>query len=683
MESGRDVPTLGDVKEQAEQIDSFQDLDAVLKNAKTLRPTRQRAVLETIKNTCHDADNLPSLGIGELKDELDEMESFTTNTDSDESIETRYSSDRIDKAKDLLENKHILKKVKTVLDHRIAGEDRTKMGVFLQLLTKDFEEPLMVFGIQKQGEGKSFIAKNVIDLFPDHMVENMTDATKSSIYRVAQNEGPDYFEDKIVYFGEIPEDEDDRTVFQIFRQLVSEGKVSKRLVLDEGGTMESGKLELEGAPAMITTTTDPERIDPQDMSRGVEYTPSMTPEQNKAVREYQNREAELPDHATEPVEIDDLAETIRCALDLLSQEEISITNPFVRDIDEIVPDDADNIKRDYKKILKVVGRVPTYLYRYQRPTATAGNSQETLTTWKDVIRGIWINKGFINRMLEGRHQSDMDVLETIKQHVDPVDYTIDQIQTRIDNDDSIEGTYFTNDDVENWTGVATGTAQNTTRRLAKHGFIYKDSSRRPNRHYLPKNPESETGQITPRALQGIIERFKDAENVRDWADLFLKFSDIEDREKLLDRVGIDEDLPVEVDLGLVQDMNLPTPVYMEFSGISLNQPESVIVNKNGANISIELRGVNETIYSSSDENRSNDKINNSENDEEDLVSQIERIAADNTQSTAFDEVRELVSDDTDTGELKEYAQILSDQFDLGKGYAESMLREAPSQVGGE
>ncbi|MFB6241734.1 MAG: hypothetical protein ABEJ36_02930 [Candidatus Nanosalina sp.] len=527
-------------------------------------------------------------------------------------LEEKYDSEIIEKAEEMLEEKHILKYVKTVLDHKIAGEDRNKVALFLQLLTKDFEEPLMVFGVQKQGEGKSYLLKSVLDLFPDEMVEDLTDATKASIYRIAEDEGSTYFKDKIVYFGEIPEEEDDREVFQVFRQLVSEGEVNKRLTMDKGEGLESHELHLEGAPCMATTTTDPDRIDKQDLSRGVTFSPSMSDRQYEAVREYQNREEEIPEDALEPQKIKELEKVIKCCIEIIADNEVEVRNPFARDIDELVPERTANIKRDYPKVMRIVGRVPTYLYYRQRPEAESGGTTYKLTTWKDVIRGLWINKDFINGMLEGRVEATLDVLQEIKKKVEPVNYSYDELEELEADDEDIEGVSFTNADVEKWTGINSDTVYNYTRKLEKLGFIYKDKRSRPNKQYLVEEGKTENGGITPRALKVILEAFIEEENVRNWADFSLKFYSFEgDKERIIEKVGLsEEDIPenedLEIDLGLFRSSDYPTPVYMQNSRIKSEVANSLILSKEDANISLRFGGVSKTFTLFDEANKEED-----------------------------------------------------------------------------
>lgn len=539
---------------------------------------------------------------GKMRDRVRELiketyEEEGKEENSEQPLEDLYDVETVTNAKKMLKNQHILKKVKTVLDYKIAGEDRTKLGLFLQLLTKDFEEPLMIYGIQKQGEGKSFIAKNVLELFPERMVINVTDMTKASLYRLVEKESKNYFDGKIVYFGEVPEQEEDRTIFQIFRQLVSEGKVSKILVMEKNGEKETTKLELEGAPAMISTTIDAGRINQEDMSRGVTYSPSMDPKQYEVVREFQNCKESLPEEAVMPKEIQDLEEVVKCAVDMISRKEIKIKNPWVKNINDIIPEHISNIKRDYPKVLKIVGKVPTYLYHKQRVKLDTENNSYYLTDWKDIVRGLWINKEFINGMLEGRVKAVLDAFEVIKDKVERLELSFEEMK----GEEEIQTTGFGNKDLESWMDISSQTARSYTRKLYKMGMIYKDDTQRPHKHYLPKESNTKNGGITLRALHNILAGFIHSEKLGEWANLYYGFLNIEGLEKktLIEKIGINEEnLPITVDFGLIGDYknsSFHNPIYMKNTKRYFDVPKSLKLEMEGSNIMCGLRSVSKTI----------------------------------------------------------------------------------------
>jgi hypothetical protein len=532
----------------------------------------------------------------ELSNEFAEYCRNLSEEESQENLQQRYDEEILEKAEHLLENEHVLEKVKTVLDHRIAGEDVNKMGLFLQLLSKDTDDPLMIFGIQKQGEGKSYLAKNVIDLFPDHQVEKLTDATKSSIYRIAQDEGKDFFDNKIVFFGEIPEDEDDREVFQIFRQLNSEGEVSKRLVMGDSGNMESKKLELEGSPVVISTTVNEGLIDAQDMSRGMAYSPEMSKEQNEKVREYQNMESKYPEELLNPKKIEELEEVITAALDILSEDEVNLQNPFTDDMGNEIPKHSDNIKRDYPKTLKIASEMPAYLYHRQRPKREVLGNEKTFVHWSDVARGIVINKQFINNMIRGTTESTLNAYQKIKQEVEVAAASYGELRDLSDEREDLNWEFFENKDLERWLGCASQTAREYTRQLDRMQLVYKDTSTKPHRHYLANHEDSENVGITLRSLHNIIASVLDREEIGDWARRYYEMTDLEgDMGDVLDEVALTEqDLPVELDLGLKQSDDYPTPLYANSLQRSITEPTRLKLEMDGSIILCRFDSVSES-----------------------------------------------------------------------------------------
>ena len=604
---GPDVKTLEKAMNKAEEYNKeFEDLNAVQ------RVNRQEEIFHMLLNSSkRERTAIFDVMKGSKKDLRDAFREYRDEVfqdlEDEETVEDRYSEEVYQRAEKLLEEEHILKKVKTVLDHRVAGEDVNKLGLFLQLLTKDTDDPLMIFGIQKQGEGKSYLAKKVIDLFPDHMVEKLTDATKSSIYRIAESEGKDYFDGKIVFFGEIPEDEDDREVFQIFRQLVSEGHVEKRLTLEKSGEMESSKLELEGTPAVISTTVNEGLIDAQDMSRGMAYCPEMSKEQNEKVRSFQNTESQFPEHLREPEEIDRLEETIECAMDILAEDEVNIQNPFTPDIDNQVPEHSDNIKRDYPKTLKISAEMPTYLYHRQRPKKEIQDTEYTFVTWKDVVRGLVINKDFINNMIRGQTESVLDAYKVIKEKVEEVEKSYNDMPSYVTERDIEDEDSFTNKDLDKWIGLASQTSRQYTRKLDRMELIYKDTSNRPHQHYLVDNELSETAGITLSSLHIILASVLERKELGEWLDKYYSENGFEGcGDDLVNEIAFsEEDLPVELDIGLKRDTSLPTPLYMKNEQRWINEATGLTVKKEGSVIMCDFDSVSKSFRKDLEESEGN------------------------------------------------------------------------------
>ncbi|MEM2925092.1 MAG: hypothetical protein QXJ68_05330 [Methanocellales archaeon] len=66
-------------------------------------------------------------------------------------------------------------------------------------------------------------------------------------------------------------------------------------------------------------------------------------------------------------EVERWSVVIKCALDILTREEIEVINPFAYAIDEAIVRNSINIKRDRPKIYAIVDAI-TSLHRYQRPS---------------------------------------------------------------------------------------------------------------------------------------------------------------------------------------------------------------------------------------------------------------------------------------------------------------------------
>jgi hypothetical protein len=690
-DESKDIEALEKSMEMAEEYNQeYDNLNAVE------RVQRQEEIFHMLLNSKKmERTAIFDLMTGSKKDLRESFKEYRKNAFEDmedsEMVQDRYDQDVIERAEELLEEEHILKKVKTVLDHRVAGEDVNKLGLFLQLLTKDTEDPLMIFGIQKQGEGKSYLAKKVIDLFPDHMVERLTDATKSSIYRIAQTEGKDYFDGKIVFFGEIPEEEDDREVFQIFRQLVSEGEVQKRLTLEEGGDMESSKLELEGTPVVISTTVNEGLIDAQDMSRGMAYSPEMSKEQNDKVRSFQNTESQFPEHLLEPGEIEELEKTIECAMDILAEDQVNIQNPFTEDIDNQVPKDTDNIKRDYPKTLKISAEMPTYLYHRQRPKKEIRGEEYTYVTWKDVARGIVINKQFINNMIRGQTESVLDAYKVIKEKVEKVEKAYNDMDSFVTELEIDEKDYFTNKDLEKWMGLASQTSREYTRKLDRMELIYKDTSTKTHRHYLVDNELSETAGVTLSSLHMILASVLEREELGDWLDKYYSFTGLEgSREDLLDKIAFsEEDLPVNVDIGLRRDPNLPTPLYLKINQRTINEATGVTIDKDDSVIMCDFDSVPKSFKKDMKESEEKPS-DNQDISEESEESEVEESVKNNTHPPSNQGESEETGEDEGVGvdsnkenPTSQTSQTSPGKEDSGENEENSVIFDKDPEIGEE
>lgn len=481
----------------------------------------------------------------------------------EEKLEDRYEKETIEEANRILREENILKQVKTVLDYKIAGESKNKMGIFLHCLTKDSDQPLIIYGVSKQAEGKSFLVQQILELYPGHQIEEVTDMTPASIYRIAQEHGKDYYDGKIVNLGELSSEDEDDDVSRIFRQLVTEGKVTKQLVMDTEDGQKTKKLELEGAPVLIATTTDADKIDEEDLSRGITYSPDLGDQQDKLIRKFQNKQNELPEEVFYPEEIQELEETLTCCLDIISEQDISIRNPYTQVMDKIVPLDSDNARRDYPKVMKIVAQTVTKLFHKQRPSTELSGQRYCFTSWEDIVRGLMINQDFINNMLDNTLESALQVFETIERKVAPNSLTYQEMETIRNEDGNIGGDPFTNADVRDWTGMKEKTVMNTTKTLDRQKLIFKDYRHRPHKHHLPHDALVQRG-ITPNTHLTIVESALDGKGVEAWFKHSAKYWSLERPEEVKKQLILEpKDLPYRLETGLGRDDSYELPIYLQ------------------------------------------------------------------------------------------------------------------------
>jgi len=231
------------------------------------------------------------------------------------------------------------------------------------------------------------------------------------------------------------------------------------------------------------------------------------------------------------------------------------------------------------------------LYHRQRPKEEMHGKEHTYVTWKDMVRGLVVNRKFVNNMIQGRIESAMDAYGLIQDNVEADSRSYDEL----DNAEEIDGDSFTNMDVKRWMGVEKKTADEYTRKLDEWKLIYKDASTKPHRHYVVDTKKSETAGITLRTLYDIIESVFEREELGEWAKQHCDLTDIEEGEEdVVDKVGFSkDDLPIELDVGLESVQSFRDPLYMKFSQWSINEPTTVKLEMKDGVISCGFGSVSE------------------------------------------------------------------------------------------
>jgi hypothetical protein len=168
----------------------------------------------------------------------------------------------------------------------------------------------------------------------------------------------------------------------------------------------------------------------------------------------------------------------------------------------------------------------------------------------------------------------------------------------------VKAEHFTNKDLEKWMGLASKTAAEYTRKLNKMELIYKDSSTKPNKHYLINTDKTETAGITLRSLHNIIASVISREELGEWARKYYEIMDIEGSGgDILDKVAFSqEDLPISLDIGLERDDTLPTPLYQRFSEYKVEEATGLKLQTDGSVIMYDPRSVIASFSAQDDEN---------------------------------------------------------------------------------
>jgi len=431
------------------------------------------------------------------------------------------------KARELLKDPLLLQKIRTVLDFKIAGMGKKKLATFLCLLSKNLKNPkerisTCIYG--KWGEGKSFLSENVLDLF-DFI--RMNSATLASIYRDSLKDVYCY-DGKILYLGdlsgEIPESL--KEVFEVLKQLVSEGEVVRKIVMDD----DTVELKLRGYPILVwTAQATPD--DDQILSRVLPIQPELSEKQRRIVQIYANYEKELPKEIFYPGEVEELEKVVKKALKILEKEALPVINPYARLINTCMSIHSPNINRDRNKFFGIVSAL-THLYQYQRAKINVNGQEYVVVHPIDILNALYIVGEEFEVLFGGLDQLSQTALEIIKEKVEPISCSLKDLQRRMSNfeepelrkESSIElkTKAFTNTELAEWMNIHQKTASRITKKLFEKGLLDRIKEGRSWKYYLLPEYEqsSKTNGVilfdSRRMLEGLIGE----KELREWLDRY-------------------------------------------------------------------------------------------------------------------------------------------------------------------
>lgn len=280
----------------------------------------------------------------------------------------------------LLEHSGLMKEIQEVLDNEIVGESRTKMLIFLLLLSKDFPSKTGRPGWNIKGDpmsqniilssdsssGKSYIAKRILELMgeegEDYFVFSRITQNALNYYTEINMDG------KIIMIEEMQGLDQNTSQLRIW---MSEGKLDLNSVeeyKDEEGNkkLKNNTKTTMGQPSFITSQAEGV-IENQLNNRTWVLSTDISRKQTKEILGYQDDIA-MGDYISTKEKVRQIKE----ALKLLKQYHFIV--PYADHEILNIPLDDVRSRRDYMKFLSLI-MCSAYLHQKQRliHTDEAGN----------------------------------------------------------------------------------------------------------------------------------------------------------------------------------------------------------------------------------------------------------------------------------------------------------------------
>ncbi|RLI75168.1 hypothetical protein DRP04_13765 [Archaeoglobales archaeon] len=441
------------------------------------------------------------------------------------------SDDLEEKARELLKDPLLLQKIRTVLDFKIAGMGKKKLAIFLCLLSKNLKDPKervssCIYG--KWGEGKSFLAEGVLSLF-DFI--RMNSATLASVYRDSMKD-PWFYDGKILYFGDLGDEipDDLKEVLQLFKQLMTEGEVVKKLVMGSGEELETVELKLYGYPVLIWTAQAPPE-DEQQLSRILPILPELSDKQREIVREFSNFEKELPREKFYPKEIEELERVVKRALKILEKEALPVINPYARLINNCMSVHSPNVNRDRNKFFGIISAI-THLYQFQRAKIKIEDREYVVTHPVDVLYALYLVGEEFETLFGALDTFSQKAYQIIKEKVEPISCSLKELLSRSASFEDVEvrkeATHelktkaFTNEELAEWLNVHVKTARKLTLKLYKKGLLDRIKEGRSWKYYLlPEYKQrGKTNGVVLFDTQSMLEGLLSEKELLEWLDRY-------------------------------------------------------------------------------------------------------------------------------------------------------------------
>jgi hypothetical protein len=219
----------------------------------------------------------------------------------------------------------------------VVGERRNRLILFLAGITKETAMPVSVLIRGPSGCGKSRLIRTVLRLFPPECI-----LARSSLSKKALAHGREPLVGKILYLNEFQGGKD---VLYDLRQQQTEGEVSHEYTVVNGRERRTSIAKRTGLPVVMSTTTAP-NIPDDDLTRNLNITPNLSPEQTRAILRAQAGASNI----YEDVDLEVWNEAIRLVCEWKGEFE---TPPWFCSIVDKLPLRRHRIRRDWPRVISL------------------------------------------------------------------------------------------------------------------------------------------------------------------------------------------------------------------------------------------------------------------------------------------------------------------------------------------
>lgn len=306
----------------------------------------------------------------------------------------------LDEAEKALKHEdNILIYIGCVADWMVAGERLNILFGFLCALNLlIFGEPINFIATGMPGSGKTAIENIIFEMLPSEDVSWEKKPTVAAIFRRSED-NPRYYDRKIVYMGDLGGDKDmesSEEARNVFKELNSDGKMSRPVSAPGSETWVTVDLVLEGKPALFYTTVHDFKLNDQEVSRGFVISPrldntEMVNVMHERIKAMKGRTLKTRNIIKE-CELSKIRNIVRFLKEL---EGITVVNPYPHVLKKMISE-SPFIKRDYQKIMMLAETI-TILNYNDRKTWESEDGKFIITSKQDIM--------FLYQLLENYMES--------------------------------------------------------------------------------------------------------------------------------------------------------------------------------------------------------------------------------------------------------------------------------------